>query len=153
MPYFLMSCAWRWNSCILFYWQYLSRRHFSSAGKTVFMRHRGLISNLSYSNQSVLQSHIKDIFFYSETLYLQYYQEFVFGIWYKSNLFSSSELNLGELYCLYFPCCLSVNFKHFQHLLQSHWANFNKIWHPLAKGIQSFENKGPRHFSRGDNYK
>lgn len=61
--HFLMSSAWRWNSCILFYWQDWSRRHFSSSGKIVFMRHRGLILNVSYSNQSVLQLHIKDNFF------------------------------------------------------------------------------------------
>lgn len=138
MPHFLMSCAWRWNSCILFYWQYLSRRHFSSAGKTVFMRHRGLISNLSYSNQSVLQSHIKDNFFYSETLHLQYYQEFFFGIWYKSNLFSSSELNLGELYCLYFPLLSVRKFLTFSTSSPDPLSQFQPNLTLLSKGDTEF---------------
>ena len=30
--------------------------------------------------------------------------------------------------------CLSVNFSHFQLLLQKHWANFNQTWHKISPG-------------------
>ena len=39
-------------------------------------------------------------------------------------------------------------------LLKNNWTNFNQTWHkdPCEKGIQVCLNKGPRPFSRGDNY-
>ena len=41
------------------------------------------------------------------------------------------------------------------HLLQNHWANFNKTWHNASldegPGIQDFSNEGLRPFPRGDN--
>ena len=46
--------------------------------------------------------------------------------------------------CSYCRCftsvCLSVNFSHF-HLLQNHWANFNKTWH--KEGFKFHQMKGP----------
>ena len=48
---------------------------------------------------------------------------------------------------------MSLNFSHF-HLLQNHWANFNKTWHKvfLSEGIQVRSNEEPRPFPRSDDY-
>ena len=36
--------------------------------------------------------------------------------------------------CCLSSVCQSVNFSHFQLLLQNHWANFNQTWHKASEG-------------------
>ena len=47
----------------------------------------------------------------------------------------------------------SVNFSHFQFLLQNNWANFNQTWHRsyLGEEDSSLFKEGPRPSQRGDN--
>ena len=45
--------------------------------------------------------------------------------------FSSPELKAQVSFS---DCLLSVNFSHFELLLQNHWANFNQTWHKASLG-------------------
>ena len=44
----------------------------------------------------------------------------------------------------------NVNFFTFHLLLQKNWANFKQTWHKPSSG--EWENEGPYHFPKGDNY-
>ena len=72
--------------------------------------------------------------------------------------FSSPELKWKLKWAFLIACCVSsiipsVNFSHFQHLLQNHWTNFNHTWHETSLGgVDSnlFKWRAPP-FERGDN--
>ena len=70
----------------------------------------------------------------------------------RHKLFSSPELKAQMTFSdRLSSVCLSVNFSHFNLLLQYHWANINQTWHkdPWEEGIQVYANKGPRPFAKG----
>ena len=56
--------------------------------------------------------------------------------------------------CCLSSVCPSVNFWHFQVLLQNHWENFNQTWHKasMGGGASSLSNEEPSHSQGGDNW-